>query len=188
MSAIFGRGRHAAMSADEFLEWTLEQPADLRYELVGGVPVARAPEQIRHADVKGRIFRRLAEAIEAGGLPCQALVDGAGVRVSERQVFIPDVLVRCGEANADEAREISNPLLLVEVSSPSTAQIDNDDKLNGYFSIASVRHYLIVHPATRHVVHHRRDFDGGIRTALCGEEPIRLDPPGILLAGVFPQV
>jgi Uma2 family endonuclease len=175
------------MTADEFFVWAAGLGQG-RWELLDGRAVAMAPEQIRHAAIKGRIYRRLAEAIEAAGLPCEALVDGVGIRVNARTVFIPDVVVRCGEHDGPEQREVSNPVLLVEVSSPSTADGDPDAKLHGYFSVASVQHYLIVHPATRHVVHHRRLPDGAIATELGGDRAIRFDPPGFVLPPFFAPV
>jgi Uma2 family endonuclease len=78
--------------------------------------------------------------------------------------------------------------VVIEVASPSTWHIDETVKLAGYFQIPSVRHYLIVLPGKRQVIHHERGADGVIVTHMRGDEPIRLDPPGVALSEIFPPV
>ena len=80
-----------------------------------------------------------------------------------------------------------NPVIVVEVSSPSTRKIDTTLKLAGYFRLASVEHYLIVDPNGPPVIHHQRQADDPILTRLIGDGTVRLDPPGIeiALADVF---
>ncbi len=39
---------------------------------------------------------------------------------------------------------LKNPVLVVEVLSPSTAKFDQDEKLNSYLAIPSLRHILFV--------------------------------------------
>jgi Uma2 family endonuclease len=79
---------------------------------------------------------------------------------------------------------MADPLIVVEVVSPSSVSRDSGSKLEGYFRLASVRHYLIVTTRDRAVIHHQRDDAGGI-TCIIRDGPIRLDPPGIELAGLF---
>ena len=55
--------------------------------------------------------------------------------------------------------EIPNPVVVVEVLSPSTAADDQGVKLDGYFSLPSVQHYLIVDPDRRVMIHHKRRPD-----------------------------
>ena len=52
--------------------------------------------------------------------------------------------------------EVSDPVIVVEVISPSTHKVDTTQKLADYFRIPSVRHYLIVNTSRRAVVHHER--------------------------------
>ena len=72
----------APMTVEEFIDWAMAQPEG-RYELVDGEVVAMAPERIAHARLKAEIWLALREAIAAKGLPCEALVDGAGVRIDD---------------------------------------------------------------------------------------------------------
>ena len=73
-----------------------------------------------------------------------------------RAQFEPDASVVCGPPRSDETIDIDNPIIVVEVLSPSTAAIDHGRKLSGYFSLPSVEHYLILDPERRVVIHHKR--------------------------------
>ncbi len=48
-----------------------------------------APERAAHGRAKLRIARRLAEAIEAAGLACEAYVDGMAVEVDAHTLYEP---------------------------------------------------------------------------------------------------
>jgi Uma2 family endonuclease len=118
-------------------------------------------------------------------VPCEAYPDGMSVRVDADTVYEPDALVRYGTPLDDDAIEIADPLIVVEVVSPSSGRRDSGSKLEGYFRLLSVRHYLIVTIRDPAVIHHQRDAAGGTTTRIIRDGPIRLDPPGIELAGLF---
>jgi Uma2 family endonuclease len=173
------------MTADEFIVWAMEQPAGQRYELVDGEVIGMAPERAAHARVKGRIYVSLDAAVHAAGAPCEAFPDGMAVRVDAQTVFEPDALVRCGAPLDDDAVEVVDPMIVVEVVSPSSSRRDAGAKLEGYFRLPSVRHYLIVMTRNRTVIHHQRDAVGSITTRIIRDGAIQLDPPGIELTGLF---
>ena len=54
-------------------------------------------------------------------------------------------------------------------------------KLASYFSLPSVRHYLIIDADKRVVIHHRRDEEGRIGVQVLREGPLTLDPPGLTI-------
>ncbi|MEQ1648031.1 MAG: Uma2 family endonuclease [Hyphomicrobiaceae bacterium] len=165
------------MTVDEFLEWAKAQPG--RYELFDGRIVAMSPERVGHAEAKGRVYRALGDAISKSQLPCTVLPDGATVRVDARTTYEPDSLVYCGQKLDDDAIEVPNPIIIVEVLSPSTQYIDLGAKLAGYFQIPSVVHYLLVTPGNAPIIHHQRQADGNILTRLAHADPVTLDPPGL---------
>ena len=174
------------MSADEFLAWGEGQEG--RWELHDGAVVAMAPERLLHSQCKGRVYRSLSAAIERAGSFCEALPDGPGVRIEEDTVFEPDALVYCGSAPPSGSLEISNPVVVVEVLSPSTAALDHGVKLTGYFSLSSVMHYLIVDADRRLVIHHKRGQGDVIETRIFAEGFLKLQPPGLDLSvdEIFP--
>ena len=98
--------------------------------------------------------------------------DGMTVRISARTAFEPDALVVCPSPLDLNTMEIPNPIVVVEVLSPSTAADDHGLKLDGYFSLMSVEHYLIVDPDRRVMIHHKRgrmrSKPASCATASCG--------------------
>ena len=75
------------------------------------------------------------------GLPCQAAPGGTTVEIDEDTDYEPDALINCGPPIPDDATAAPNPVVIVEVLSPSTATVDAGGKLADYFRLASVRHY-----------------------------------------------
>ena len=170
----------SGLTADAFIAWAADQPRG-RFELAGGQIVAMAPERAGHTRTKARAHRALEDAIAAPGLDCEAFADGMSVRIDEFTVYEPDVLVRCGPRTPDDAVEVSDPLVVVEVVSRSSRGIDTGAKFDGYFRLASVAHYLVIDAEARVIVHHRRDDGGEIATRIHRGGSLSLDPPGLVL-------
>ncbi len=166
------------MTVEEYLAWSDSQTERRRTELINGQIVAMPAERLLHTSIKASVFLALRQAIEAAGVPCKALPDGPGVRIDEHTVYEPDALVYCGGPPPPTSMLIPNPVILVEVLSPTTTHSDTSAKLIGYFKLPSVAHYLILDPDARTVTHHRRDGTANV----LHEGPLRLDPPGIDLA------
>lgn len=166
----------------EFLEWAEQQPDTTRHELVNGEPVAMAPERIEHARVKHRVARALEDAIAAAELPCEALPDGVGVVINENTLYEPDAMVVCGEELDPDGLAVTDAVIVVEVLSPSTRARDSGAKLEDYFRLVSLRHYLLVKTDTQAVIHHAKSSDGTIATRVLRSGQLVLDPPGLSLS------
>jgi Uma2 family endonuclease len=172
--------RQSEFTADEFIAWALEQPTG-RFELSNGIVVAMAPERASHNQAKLNAVVALRDAIGAQGLPCRAMTDGMAVRIDDRTVYEPDALVRCGPPLPADTVEVADPIILVEVVSPSSRGVDRGAKLGSYFSLPSVRHYLIVDTDRRVVIHNGRDEEGRIGVRIVHEGSLTLDPPGLTI-------
>ena len=166
------------MNVDEFLAWSARQPDD-RYELVDGKIIAMTRDSVRHNRTKFAAARALDDAVRAAGLPCSVFVDGVGVRINERTLRIPDVMVHCGADPDPDALIIESPLIVVEVVSPSSKGDDIETKVIDYFSVASIRHYLIIYSEQRVMIHHRRNDGDSIDIRILRDGEISLAPPGI---------
>lgn len=166
------------LSRKEYRIWAEAQPRG-RTELVAGEVVAMSPERLEHIRAKAKVWRALDQAVRAAGLPCEAIADGITIEVGDDTDYEPDAVINCGERMAGDVVAASNPVVVVEVLSPSTRSVDTGAKLSDYFRVPSIYHYLIVRADRRGVIHHRRRDDGGIETNLLSEGQIRLDPPGI---------
>ena len=167
------------MNVDEFLAWAADQPG--RHELFSGEVYPISPEAIGHAKLKGALYTALLAAVHKSGRPYYVLPDGATVRVDDATAYEPDALVYCGQELAAAAIEVPEPVIVVEVLSPWSRQIDLAVKLAGYFLLPSLAHYLIVDPNRSLILHHSRAGDA-ILTRIVTEGAIILDPPGMELA------
>jgi Uma2 family endonuclease len=174
------------MTSDEFIAWAMEQPETSHHELAAGEVVARSREPSAHALTKARFWQRMAEAVQDGNLPCHVYPTGMAVEIDEATTYEPDASVRCGTALPPDAIKLHDPVIIVEVLSPSTRARDAGAKLEDYFRLPSLRHYLIVKTENRTVIHHARNADGTILTISIRDGPISLDPPGITLTDCFP--
>ena len=165
------------MTVDEFLAWAGGR--EERWELVDCAPTLMAPERAIHGLTKFAAQRALYDAIARVGSPCRMFPDGMTVRIDAANAFEPDALVVCGRFPTAEAIEVANPVIVLEVLSPSTAANDHGRKLSGYFSVASVVHYLILDPERRVLIHHKRGQADAIETRILSDGVLRLDPPGL---------
>jgi Uma2 family endonuclease len=173
------------MTSGQFIDWAAQQPDGQRYELVAGEVVAMAPQRSGHALAAFHVARRLFEAVGAAGVPCTVYADGMAVEVDSATVYEPDAMVRCGAPLPADAVRATDPLIVVEVLSPSSRSRDAGAKLADYFRLVSLRHYLIVAADIRTVIHHARDEAGTILTRIVRDGPLRLDPPGLVLDQLF---
>lgn len=173
------------MTVDEFLAWAEDQPG--RYELFNGVAYAMAPERAVHAETKFAVTKALEAAIGKAGLPYWTLPDGMSVRIDKNTAYEPDALVYCGERLPEDAVEVSAPIIVVEVLSPSTRRVDAAAKLAGYFNLQSLWHYLIIDPDKRVIIHHRRGQGDEIITRIVREQIMTIEPPRLQLdlGGLF---
>lgn len=166
------------MTVAEFLAWN-EDNIRGRYELINGVPIAMAPERVKHAEIKLAAAMALLSAVKRAKLGCHVLPDGMTVQVDADTAYEPDALVYCGETLPADAIIVPAPVIVVEVLSPSTRYVDTGAKLAGYLQAPSVRHYLIIDPVRRLIVHHARGDAGRIETRIVSDGVLQLDPPGM---------
>ena len=170
---------HNRMTVEAFIAWCDAQPDERRYELVHGEIVAMSPKRTGHAKKKLAAVNALIRGIELAELACWALPDGITVPIDEHTAYEPDALAYCGKEVPDDTVTVSHPIIVVEVLSPSTRQVDLSLKLADYFRLDSVQHYLIVNADRASVIHHARADNGSINTRITSSGSIMLDPPGI---------
>ena len=170
--------RTSGLTVDEYL--LHEETAEVRHEYVAGEIYAMTGGTIRHNRIALNIASRL-QVASAGG-SCEAFINDMKVRASPSAFYYPDVVVACG-AQDDSAVAVSEPCLIVEVTSPSSLRIDRHEKLRAYQAIASLRAYLIVHQDHRVVEHHWRGDDGLWQRALRTDtDTIALSCPACVLS------
>lgn len=164
----------------DFEQWALNQFG--KWELHDGVPVAMSPERSDHARIKAQCWLALRTALRGKSLSCEPFIDGLLIPGPGSRRFQPDVLVACGDRVAPGALLVEQPVILVEVLSPSTEVADNELKLESYFQLPSVQHYLLISTRKRLVLHHSRLDDGRLLTSLHTTGPIELTHPGVQIS------
>lgn len=167
------------MTVDEFLAWAPDQ--DGRWELIDGRPVRMPSETFGHIDVKFFVCLVLKEIVAASGVELHVLSDGATVRIDPQNANEPDALVYGGPKRALSTIELSDPVIVVEVVSPTSGSRDKVRKRQDYFSLPSVAHYLVVDPDERIVLHFDRDNWQGEGRPLDEGATADLTPPGLQL-------
>ena len=142
-----------------------------------GAVIAMSPETLRHNKLKFAIAKALETAVSNAGLTCEVFPDGAGVVIDEMTVREPDVSVQCGNYDPDSL-VLDNPVVVVEVLSPSSIQRDSIAKVDEYFRVPSIAHYLVVDPYNRLVIHHTR-MGSAVERKVHDSGTLSLSPPGI---------
>jgi len=127
------------MSLEAFLAWEEAQP--VRHERVGGHVWAMVGGSLNHNRIAGNVWSALRERLRGTG--CEAFAMDVRVVSPGGDVMYPDVLVACGERRGTD-REIRDPVVVVEVFSPSTAARDHGTRRWAYGTIPGLRHYVLI--------------------------------------------
>ena len=123
-----------------------EYPAE---ELIDGKFIAMSPRpSINHNYVSFNIARIFADYLK--GKKCTPFADGVDLYLTERDRFIPDMMVVCDPDKIKADGVYGAPDLVVEVLSPSTARYDRGRKMEVYGK-CGVREYWLVSPGDRTV-------------------------------------
>jgi len=167
------------LTREEFHRWAEGQTQ--RYEPIAGEPVAMPPERAQHVRLKSRVWAALDRATRDAGLDCEALADGMTIEVDAETDYGPDAGVNYGPPVSPDATAATNPVIVVEVLSPSTQSVDSGEKLADYFRVPSIQHCLVVRSRRQEIIHHARRAGQEIVSRAVNVGVIRLDPPGIIL-------
>ena len=167
------------MTVDEYLPWAVAQGG--RWELIDGRPVKMPSESLDHIDAKAFVWLALKELVVESSVSLHAVSDGATVRINPTNANEPDALVYAGDKRPGSSLEVPDPIIVVEVVSPTSGSRDKNRKRHDYFSLSSVEHYLIVDPIERSVTHYDRSNWQGDGRRLFEGDVAKLSPPGLVL-------
>ncbi|MGH9123265.1 MAG: Uma2 family endonuclease [Acidimicrobiales bacterium] len=134
----------STLSFEEFLAG--EQAGGTRHEWVGGFTYSMAGGTERHDTMVETLRDILGPGARRAG--CRRFTGNRMVRTVSA-AYYPDLLIVCGKA-ADVHYE-TDAALIVEVRSPSTADVDRREKAVAYASLPSVNQYLLVDPYYRRI-------------------------------------
>jgi Uma2 family endonuclease len=125
------------LTLDAFLAW--ERAQELRYEFDGVQPIAMTGDSLAHSIIGTNIVIALDGRPRSG---CRAFRGDVKVLVAGR-VRYPDVAVTCSPLDAS-SDIVPAPIVLFEVLSPSTENVDRTVKATEYFATPSIQHYVLL--------------------------------------------
>ena len=141
------------MTAEEYLKWESKQ--ELRHEYIDGEILAMTGGTIPHTKIYLNFYRSLYPHLRQRG--CEAYVSDVKVQANENsRYFYPDLVVTCHPDDLKARDLITQPKVIIEVISPSTANYDRGDKFKYYRQIPSLQEYVLVDSESISVeVYHR---------------------------------
>ncbi len=125
----------------------LEREAGEKHEYLNGYIQAMAGGTLNHGLICGNIFGELRASLKAKAQDYRAMTSEIKLYIAAENCFLyPDAMVVCGDIEKAEAtvNAVTNPVLIVEVLSKSTASYDRGDKFHLYRQIASLQEYVLI--------------------------------------------
>lgn len=169
------------MTVAEFERW--EPPSDLqdrRWELVDGEPVCMAPPSIDHGAIQSEACRLIANHLAVARPECRIITTPGVIprATSATNERVPDLGVTCAPRLA--ARTLPDPLLLIEILSPSN-EAKTRANVWAYCTIPTVREVLLLSGTAIRAELLRRDTAGDwpeMPEIVTGTQSVRLDSIG----------
>lgn len=131
------------ISVQDYLEG--EKVSEIRHEYVDGVVEAMSEASRRHQLINGNIVALLHNHLK--GNPCSVYASGFKVQLKNditERYYYPDVLVDCKPEIEEDSYWTDDPVLVMEILSPSTMRQDMNEKLEAYKLIPSLQEILII--------------------------------------------
>ena len=126
------------MTPQEYLDW--ESTQQEKHEYVGGQIYAMTGARLNHNRIALNAVTSLRQALR--GRPCEAFMSDVKLQIDAAQAFYyPDVFVTCSAADAADPLIKREPVLVVEVLSPSTAAYDRGEKFDAYRLLPTLQEY-----------------------------------------------
>lgn len=125
----------------EYLDW--EDQQETRHELVDGYLYAMTGASLRHDEIAMNLAAALHAHLRDG--PCRVYKSDIKIQVANN-FYYPDIAIRySGEDESSLDRySIADPVVVIEVLSPSTQRFDRGDKRLAYQQIPSLHDYILV--------------------------------------------
>jgi Uma2 family endonuclease len=146
------------MTMAEFLAW--DAPGNTRWQLVDGEPIAMAPTSRTHGSLLLELGSLIRNHLADAGNPCTVIAaPGIVPRVRANENFrIPDLAVTCTRYETEEY-DVANPVLIVEVLSPSN-RADTWRNVWAFTTIPSLREIVLLSSTAVRAELLRRGSDG----------------------------
>ncbi|HXO91912.1 MAG TPA: Uma2 family endonuclease [Stellaceae bacterium] len=161
------------MSLDEFLAWERDQPE--RYEFAGGVITMMTGGSLDHSTIASNLWTALRDQLR--GSTCRAFRGDSKI-IANHSIRYPDLSVTCTQVRGTED-VVLDPILIVEVISPSTEREDRGRKKFDYFATPSIRQYAIIEQDERLIDLYTRTGDRWTDEIIEGDAVLNLSSIGV---------
>ncbi len=96
-----------------------------------------------HARINSNANYSLAKRLE--GSPCFCNTN-LNIRTTARNYVVPDITIVCGQVilSSESKNSVTNPKLVVEILSPSTADFDHGGKFELYCQLPAFEEYVLI--------------------------------------------
>jgi len=151
----------------------LEREAEFKSEYIDGEVFAMAGARLAHITICTNLAASLGTKLR--GTLCRALVNDMRVRTPRTDLYAyPDLAIVCGDVQLEDEEfdTLLNPVVLIEVLSPSTEAWDRGGKFARYQTIESLQEYVLVSQAEARIETYTREADHWVLTTLIGEDAI----------------
>jgi Uma2 family endonuclease len=142
--------------------FALEHAGEARYEYWDGEIVCMSGGAREHSRISSNVHYRLRQGLE--GSRCIAFTADQAVKTPTLLPYrYPDASVACGDLAFENIRGVDvlvNPVLIVEVLSPTSAMRDHEEKFVAYQAISTFNDYLLIAQDTTHITHYARTAGG----------------------------
>ena len=135
MSLALGK----SMTLAEFLAW--EERRLLRHEFDGVRPVAMTGGTRAHATIQANLAIVIGGRLRGG--PCRFYGSDLKIKTGDDRIRYPDGFVACTPGES-ASTVVSDPVVVFEVLSPSTAALDRIVKAREYEATPSVQRYVML--------------------------------------------
>lgn len=135
------------ITPEDYLEG--EKQAECRHEYIDGEVYAMAGGSDAHARISLNAAILLKNQLR--GSACSTYLGEMKAQVSTTKYFYPDVLVTCSPDDLQRNYFKSDPILIIEVLSPSTEGYDRGKKFEYYRQLESLQEYVLIEQSEYHV-------------------------------------
>ncbi|MGK0365498.1 MAG: Uma2 family endonuclease [Saprospiraceae bacterium] len=133
------------ISIEEYIE--IEKTNDTKYEYHDGSIYAMAGGTMNHGFICGNIYSTIKASLRAKNKKCTTMTSELKLRIEVKDSYVyPDAMVVCGDIETSDRKPdtVTNPTVIVEVLSKSTAAYDRGDKFYLYRQIESLQEYVLI--------------------------------------------
>jgi len=146
-------------SVETYLE--LERTGSLKHEYYRGEIFALAGSSEAHNLILTNLLTTL--NVQLRKRPCKVYPSDMRLKIPKTGLYTyPDVSIVCGTPQFDDVKHdtLLNPLIVIEILSPSTERYDRGKKFQNYRTVVTLQEYILVSQDEYHIEHYINQNDG----------------------------